>query len=72
MSDDQERDPPRFPYVKLNNMSLENEQLKAEVTRLTAELEKATAVAVMYRDQIKVYQQHSGGPMWSGQREGAK
>ena len=33
------------------------EELRAEVTRLTAELDKCTNVAIMYRGQIKQYQQ---------------
>ena len=32
-------------------------ELRAEVTRLTQELEKATNVAIMYREQINQYQQ---------------
>ena len=33
------------------------EELHAEVARLTKALEEATAVAIMYREQIKKYQQ---------------
>ena len=35
----------------------ENMCLRDEVTRLTKALEEATAVAIMYREQIKKYQQ---------------
>ena len=33
------------------------DELRAEVTRLTQELEKTTNVAIMYREQIKQYHQ---------------